>query len=159
MATQTMSAISEEAMRRRARILGYIQQDPPVSLAGIAEREGMTNRSVRHIIKELDEEHGLGYMEQRVRKPADAMPYGLTSVTLRLRQKLGDQLYLLRERGNDSEGQGRNNVAQLVGMNTRQQIRAEQRPFNHDWTLSQIERLARELGRDPRELLMSCLTS
>ena len=152
-----MSAISAEAARRRERILGYIRQEPPMPLATILEVEGMTNRSVRTIIKELEVEHGIDYLSQRLRKPREAMPHGLTPATLTLRQRLGDQLYLLRERGQNSEAQGRYTVAPQLGMNNREQIRAEQRPFNHDWKLSQIERLARELGRDPRELIMSCL--
>jgi len=154
----SMSAISEEARRRRERILGYVQQEPPMPMATIMEVEGMTNRSVRSIIKELEVEHGFDYLSQRLRKASDAMPHGLSPATLPLRQRLGDQLYLLRQRGQNSEIQGRNSVAPQLGMNNREQIRAEQRPFNHDWKLSQIERLARELGRDPRELLMSCLT-
>ncbi len=158
MPTQTMSAISQEAANRRQRILGYIQQDPPMPMATIMEVEGMTNRSVRSIIKELEVEHGIDYLSQKLRKARDAMPHGLSPATLPLRQRLGDQLYLLHQRGQNSEAQGRNSVAPQLGMNNREQIRAEQRPFNHDWKLSQIERLARELGRDPRELLMSCLT-
>lgn len=153
-----ISAITEEARRRRERILGHIRQDPPVPLGTIMQMEGLTNRSLRTIIKELEDEHGIDYLSQNLRVARDAMPYGLTPATLTLRQRLGDQLYLLRERGQNSEVQGRNSVAPQLGMNTRQQLKAEQRPFNHDWTLSQIERLAQQLGRDPRELLISCLT-
>lgn len=151
--------IQDGAQRRRERILGYIQQDPPVPISAILEMEGLSNRSARVIIKELQAEHGIDYLSHRLRKAKDAMPFGLSPATLRLRQKLGDNLYLLRERGNNSEVQGRNSVAPQLGMNNREQIRAEQRPFNHDWKLSQIERLARELGRDPRELLLACLTN
>lgn len=158
MPVQSMSAISQEALRRRERILGYVRQDPPMPLASIMEVEGITNRSARNIIKELEQQHGIDYLSQRLRKARDAMPHGLTPATLPLRQRLGDQLYLLRQRGQNSEAQGRNAVGPQLGMNYREQIRAEARPFNHDWKLSQIERLARELGRDPRELLMSCLT-
>jgi hypothetical protein len=151
------SAITQEALRRRERILGYIRQDPPMPMAAILEVEGMTNRSARTIIKELEEEHGIDYLSQRLRNPREALPFGLTPATLTFRQRLGDQLYLLRERGQNSQAQGRYAVAPQIGMNNREQLRAEQRPFNHDWKLSQIERLARELGRDPRELIMSCL--
>jgi hypothetical protein len=83
----------------------------------------------------------------------------MTSATARLRQKLGDNVYLLRERGKDSSHFGRNEVAPRIGLNNRQQKRAEERPFTHDWTISQIERLARELGRDPMEFILSCLTT
>lgn len=155
---QSAQTVSDDARQRRERLLGYITQDPPIPLPSIIEMEGTTNRYTRVLIKELEAEHGIDYLSQKFRKPKDAIPFGLSPATLRLRQYLGDQLFLLRQRGHNSEAQGRNNVAPQLGMNTREQSRAEQRPFNHDWKLSQIERLARELGRDPRELLMSCLT-
>lgn len=155
---QTAAEVAEETKRRRERIMGYISQEPPLPMSTMTQMEGITDRTIRTIIKELEVEHGFEYLSQGFRKTKNTVPYGLTPATLRLRQMLGDQLFLLRNRGHDSTAQGRNNVAPQLGLNIREQIRAEQRPFNHDWKLSQIERLARELGRDPRELLMSCLT-
>jgi hypothetical protein len=121
--------------------------------------EGMHERACRAIVKEVEAESGLNYMNEASKAPRDAMPYGLTTSTARLRQKLGDNLYALRERGNDSSHFGRNQVAPRVGLNNRQQLKAESRPFAHDWKLSEIERLAREHGRDPVEFLLSCLTT
>jgi len=154
----TRQAIQEEAERRRERILGYMRQDPPIPLTEIMHIEGMSSRACRDIILELDNEFQLGYMQRKLRRGRDDLPHGLTQATARLRQRLGDNLYLLTERGDNSEYQGRYAVSPLIGMNNREQLRAEQRPFNHDWTLSQIERLARQLNREPREFLLSCLT-
>jgi len=150
--------IMQAAAERRERIRGYMTQDPPLSVKQIVELEGMTDRSCRILIREIDKEFSIGYMAMKLRPDMSATPFGLTPSTLRLRQKLGDHLYMLVERGTEGNKIGRNSVAPRVGLNGREQLRAEQRPFNHDWRLSQIERLARELNRDPREFLLSCLT-
>lgn len=158
-----MTRVSREhimaaAAERRERIKGYMTQDPPLSFGRIRQMEGMTDRSLRQIVKELEAELGVQYMALHIQdQPGDA-PYGLTTSTSRLRQKLADALYTLLERGSDGDKIGRHTAAPRVGLNNREQIRAESRPFNHDWKLSQIERLARELNRDPREFLLSCLT-
>ena len=155
----TQEEIQAEAQARRGRILAFMTQDPPVPLVIICQIEGMAERACRAVVKEIEDEHGLDYMNVSSKAPKDTMPYGLTSATSRLRQKLGDNLYALRERGNDSSHFGRNQVAPRVGLNNRQQLKAESRPFAHDWKLSEIERLAREHGRDPMEFLLSCLTT
>jgi hypothetical protein len=138
-----------------------ITREPaPVPFKTILALEGMHDRSCRGIIWELEAELGIKYFGTPAAKGTkDAMPYGLTMATAGLRGKLADNLYQLRMRGKNHGQSGRNEVAPRVGLNSRQQLRAEERPFAHDWTLSQIERLARELGRDPRELLLSCLTT
>ena len=150
--------IMAAASERRERIAGYITQDPPVPLRTIMQLEGITYYSARMLINEIAKEKGINYMGLKLRPDRTEMPHGLTPATLRLRQKLGDALYLLKERGVDSNKIPRNSIAPRVGLNMREQLKAEQRPFNHDWSLSQIERLARELNRDPREFLLSCLT-
>jgi hypothetical protein len=155
----TREEIQEEARRRKERILAYMTQDPPVPLAQIRLMEGMHDRACRQVVKEIEAEHGLSYMNEGSKAPKDAMPFGLSSSTNRLRGRLADHLYQLRNRGNNHDQFGRNQVAPKVGLNNRQQLKAEQTPFAHDWTLSQIERLARELGEDPREFLLKCLTT
>jgi hypothetical protein len=155
----TKEEIQSEAQARRDRILAFMQQDPPVPLTIICQIEGMAERACRAIVKDLEAEHGIEYMNISSKASKDAMPYGLTASTARLRQKLGDNLYALRERGNDSSHFGRNQVAPQVGLNNRAQLKAESRPFAYDWKLSEIERLARCHGRDPMEFLLSCLTT
>lgn len=151
--------IIQAARERRDRIFGYMTQNPPMTVRTIREIEGINDRTARNIIKEIEAERGVTYEGLGTRDPRDTMPYGLTPSTLRLRQRLGDLVYLLTERGRESDKLGRHRVGPRIGLNNREQIRAEQRPFNHDWKLSQIERLARELNRDPVEMLLSCLTS
>lgn len=151
--------IMDAAKERRERIYEYMIQDPPMTVRRIREVEGINDRTARNIIHEIEAEKGIEYKGIGTRDPRDTMPFGLTPSTLRLRQKLGDLVYLLTERGRESDRLGRHRVGPKIGLNSREQIRAEQRPFNHDWTLSQIERLARELNRDPVEMMLSCLTS
>ncbi len=159
MAVLSLKEIAEQAAERKERLFGYMTHQPPYSMTRIAAMEGMNIRSVRMILKELERERGVEYFTMMVRTPKDQIPFGLTNATLSMRQKLGDHLFMLRERGVNSEPLGRNAVSPVIGVNVREQIKAEQRPFNHDWKLSQIERLARQLGRDPREFMLSCLTT
>lgn len=63
-------------------------------------------------------------------------PYGLTEETMALRAKLGSIVAEMSEKGLSRE-----QIGELTGLNKRESYRAERRPFNHDWTLSQIERI------------------
>lgn len=157
----TKDQILEEAQARKERIKGYMTREPaPVPYKTILALEGMHDRSCRGIIWEIEAELGIKYLGTPASKAAkDEVPFGLTAATAQLRGKLADNLYQLRMRGKNHSQSGRNEIAPRIGLNARQQVRAEERPFAHDWTLSQIERLARELGRDPREFLLSCLTT
>lgn len=150
----TKGDMMREAVTRRERISAMLDESPPPSLKRIAEREGMKDKAVRDIIEGMGAK-GQHYMALGIRSPVGEIPYGLTPSTANLRRKLGDLVFLIRERG---DHKGPNSLAPRLGLNFQQQRRAETAPFNHDWKLSEIERLSQELGRDPREVLMSCLT-
>ena len=68
-------------------------------------------------------------------KPRQAAPYGLTEQTTVIRARLGGIIASMSEKG-----MSRERIGELTGLNKRESHRAERRPFNHDWTLSQIER-------------------
>lgn len=156
----TRDNILDEAAARKERIRVMMTQDPPVPYQQIRLAEGMHDRACRGLIKEIEAELGIRYLGTPLSKgDTKDLPFGLTSATSRLRGRLADYLYQLRERGNNHDKFARNQVAPKIGLNARQQLRAEQAPFSHDWTLSQIERLAVELGEDPREFLLRCLTT
>jgi len=124
-----------QAAERKARVWEYMNHTPPLPIREIAAREGATVRYVRHLVKKLEQENGVYYSGWGLSyKPP------LSEESYHLRSRLADQLYNLLER----EG-GRADVARLVGLNTREQLRAINRPFAHDWTLSQIERLGQAL--------------
>jgi hypothetical protein len=150
---------SEYARTRKARILQYITQDPPVSLYNVMSMEGMSERPLRVVLKELEQEHGVKYLGTAAARDDGGMPYGLTDASNRLRSNLANALYRVTNPHNEFGFKGRNQVAAEVGLNPREQIRAEQTPFRHNWTLSQIERLARVLGEEPREFLLKCSTT
>lgn len=63
-------------------------------------------------------------------------PYGLTDKTDALRVKLGGIIASMTEKG-----LSRKRIGELTGLNKRQSYAAERRPFNYDYTLSQIERV------------------
>lgn len=150
---------TEIALKRKQRILEYITQNPPVPISIISEMEGIHDRPLRQIVKELEEEHGIKYICTEGARRGSDLPYGITEATNRLRANFGNELYKVTNPNNDFGYRNRHDAAPAVGMNNREQIRAETKPFCHDWKLSQIERLARRLGEDPREFLLRCLTT
>ena len=147
------------ARLRKARVLDYITQDPPVPLPHIMQMEGMSERPLRAMIRELETEHGVKYTTTAGAKKGDLPAFGLSEATSRLRSRLARELYRLTAPENEFNLDGRMQVAPMTGLNPREQIRAEEAPWGHDWTLSQIERLARSLGEDPREFMLKCLTT
>lgn len=145
--------ILNEAKKRRDRIYAYITQDPPVPFNTILMMEGMHDRACRSIINEFEREHGFEYFGVASRNTTtDGLPYGLTQASARMRHGLGNALFFYVQNVGS-----RDLVAPKIGMNKRQQIRAETKPFSHDWTVSQIERLARELGKQPMEFIIECM--
>lgn len=83
-------------------------------------------------------------------KPRLSIPYGLTGATIAIRARLGGIIAKMTE-----DGLSRAEIGELTGLNARESHRAEQRPFNHDWTLSQIERTLEyaDAGRTRLEIL------
>lgn len=78
-------------------------------------------------------------------------PYGLTDETYALRAKLGLIIAEMSEKGLSRE-----EIGELTGLNKRESYRAEQRPYSHDWTLSQMERTlayGSKTGRSRIEIL------
>lgn len=70
-------------------------------------------------------------------KPLKRMqvPYGLTTRTVPIRAKLASILIEMSEKGLTRE-----QIGEITGLNKRQSYQAERRPYNFDWSLSQIER-------------------
>lgn len=132
----TFDEYQDYAAERKSRVWEYMKQTPPLAIREIAAREGFTERYVRHQIKKLEQESGVIFGGWGLKYKA-----ALSASSYRVRAQLAEQLYVLRERiGHPAK------VATLVGLNPREQLRATNRPFAHDWTLSQIERLAQVLG-------------
>jgi len=124
-------------------IIAYINEG--LTPKSIAERAGMNELAARRLINELVKVHGLSY----VPSITDDTPFGMDQETIHLRIKLGNLIYDLRQ-ANDGD---RVKVARLTGLNRTEQIRAEQRPYNHNYTIAQIQRIAKVTDTPISELL------
>lgn len=156
--TLTLELRKEIARKRKERITKYITQDPPVPFYNIMKLEGMSERPLRLIIKDIEKENGISYLGTAAARDDGAPAPGLSDSTARFRSRLAVNLFRLRTDPKFGIA-GREDLAPRVGINPREQIRAEQAPYRHDWSLGQIERLARELGEEPRDFILKCLTT
>lgn len=139
----TLEERRQIAAQRKQRVRGYLTQSRPPSFKEIQAREGVSPQTLRPLINQLEEELGLSYFgTDSARGPGS---FGLTDASRALRARLADALHSL--------GSDRAEVAALTGLNRHEQIRAINRPFRHDWTVSQIERLATATGRSMLEML------
>lgn len=100
----------------------------------IADRLGLATVSVRTLCKKIDP----SYCGSRT----DEVPFGLSDHSMRLRSHLGRVLYDLTESRNLSNTE----ASSLTGLNRNELIFAVQRPWSHDWKISQIERLCNAAG-------------
>jgi hypothetical protein len=107
----------------------------------IANRLGLTEDGTFTLIRAIDPNYN-GTV-------SDTTPYGLTFQTYRLRQRFSRYLQELTE---ELKGD-RLEVGRVVGLNRRQQLNALRRPHTHDWTLSQIERLADAISYTFEEIM------
>lgn len=68
-------------------------------------------------------------------------PYGLTDKTNALRGRLAGILVEMSE-----SGLTRSQIGEITGLNKHESCRAEKRPYDFDWSLSQIERTLKWKG-------------
>lgn len=115
----------------------------------IAQLTGNAHDYCRRICVRLAQSEGITYTPDNIMNRAEIAPVGITEASRRFRSRLSDKLHLL---GTDYRA-----VASLIGMTRRCQKYARQRPFNHDWTLSQIERLAAALDMDFAQLMREAM--
>jgi len=135
---------------RDNRLAEFMRQQRPI--AAIAELEGLEADYCRKRCRVVAAERGIVYKPPRPR-PEDKAEnmYGLSDESKAFRVGLGEILYKHRE-----SGQHQLDVARDIGLIQAAQVRATQRPFNHNWTISQIERLAVAVGRPFKEVLLEC---
>src|ERR1041384_6639929 len=105
----------------------------------------MNELAARRLVNDLVIKHDLSY----VPSVADDTPYGMDNESIRLRSHLGGLLYDLRT----ALGGDRTAVARVTGLNRTEQIRAEQRPYNHGWSIQQMQRLAKACDMTFMELI------
>jgi len=132
---------AELLAERRERFIEYIKAD--LNPVDIAAREGMDADDVRKKRIKVAREEDLSLGSGAVK---DAAQYGLGKLTHAYRSRLADHLHRLRLKHHPIE------VAQLTGISRKSQNRAVNNPFNHDWTLAQMERMAIARGITFEEL-------
>lgn len=136
-------------LEREDRLAQFIEERRPV--CAVALLEGINHDYAYKLLMKISKERGLDYRPRRVVPTGLETIPGLTDATQQLRAKLGDMLYTLKEQ--------KVAIARTVGVPSKSQPIARDRPFNYDWSLSQIERLAEACGTDFRTLLLQVLTS
>lgn len=114
----------------------------------IAKLEGLDQDYCRKICAKLSKDNQIVHVQRQTTSRVEA-PVGLTDASRRMRSRLADHLHEL----SDLLDNDLRRVSGVVGLNLRDQKYAKERPFNHDWTLSQIERLAKGLDVNFSELL------
>ncbi len=96
---------------------------------GIAQILGMNEHVVRRKLQELKIEPGF------MHKKRDGLPYGMTSNSYKLRAQLGQIVAGLMDKYEQPA------VSSLTGLNRQEITHAMKHPFDHDWKLSQMERV------------------
>jgi hypothetical protein len=98
--------------------------------------------------------------EINYRPEADRAAPMLGEGTRAFRAVLAGKLYALRDQVKDRLGLEGTDVVRAgkyaTGLTRAQQKRAIERPYTHDWKLSELQRLAEATGQDVRELLAEC---
>jgi hypothetical protein len=126
---------------RDARMIQMMEIGRPVR--AIAQLVGLDHEYCRKICTRLMREHDLKYVPDNTMVREETAPLGISEDSRSFRRYLSTKLNeLALQEPNTS------NVAAITGVLQRDQKYAKQRPFHHDWTLSQMERLAAALGLD-----------
>lgn len=112
-----------------------------VSPIGIQDRLGIGRAQLFRILRERNLT-GYDYVE-------DTTAYGIDNESHALRVRLGYMLYNLLERLD----RDRAALARITGLNRQEQINAEGRPWQHNWTLAQIQRLCKESNINFQDLI------
>lgn len=132
---------------REARLLDYIKQN--MTAEEIGEREGWETYYALNKRNALARKHGLPVPSKPQQNKRT--PYGLTTDTVQLRLELGNRL------ANWQQDTKRHHleVARDVGIGMRDQTLATVQSHNSfNWKLSNIERLAKQLGMSSTKLLL-----
>lgn len=134
-------------LERDQRLRQFISENRPV--AAIAKLEGIEFSYAKILIRELVSKEGLAYKPERIACRGTAQIHGLTDASRRFRAKLGDYLHSL--------GGDHREVALKTGVMFRSQRYAKDRPFNYDWSLSSMERLADAADVPFRSMMLEAL--
>jgi hypothetical protein len=116
----------------------------------IARIVGMDTTAVGRHCRRLIKQHNIDYHPPK--RSVDEPVPGLTEASARLRNKLGTRVCHMR----DVNGLSSREIAKRTGVPARAQGRATN-GSRHDWTISQMERLAEAGNETFKEMLVSSL--
>ena len=132
---------------REERLRQFIIEQRPIS--AIAKLESLDLPYARVLVRRMVKDEGLEYNPPKITRQGKEPIVGLTEDTRKVRAKLGDYLAAL--------GRDHRSIALNIGILFRSQQYARDRPFNYDWTLSNIERLARASDIPFKRLMLEAL--
>jgi hypothetical protein len=142
----------EQLLRERdERIVEFMREGRPIR--AIKELEGLDHDNCRKICLSLSRQYGVEYDADDRKEPGQILPEGITEQSQGFRSRLADMLYQL---GHDRR-MHKIEIAQATGITQRSQKYATERPFTHNWSLSQIERLAAVRGTGFRDLMLRAI--
>jgi len=128
--------------RRKARIAGHLRAGKTVG--EICDLEGLDPANEpKRMRKEVAEPEGLAITPGHNTQP----PVGLLEIPRHMRYNLAKLLRDLRDEHHYVD------VAHMIGLTNIEQARADKAPYTHNWTLSQIQRLAAASGKTFEEVL------
>lgn len=133
---------------RDKRMVGYIKSR--LSAAEIAKREGIQPDYAMKQRKRVAVENGLTIQGPK----SGDMPYGLDNESRRLRGRLGDKLWYLQSKLKMEQLE----IAQRVGIPRKLQKKAMEKPNAYNWTLAEMQQLAKALGVSFEALMVDLTT-
>ena len=135
---------------REARVVELLEKGVPMT--NIAIIEGVEVNCMWRECRKIIKKHGIVY-EPKTGAKTEAPP-GMTGDSAQMRSSLGTLIYKMSAIMIMSEIE----IAKATGLPARCQGRAKNGSF-HDWTISQMERLAASTGQGFKELLIRSLLS
>lgn len=141
----SISSRDDALTRRKARIVDYIKQGkPPLE---ICDLEGLDPANEpRRMRKEIADPMGLTINTAATAPPPAAL-MEVGTKDLPIKANLKTKLAGLRNNHHYVD------VGHMVGLTNKEQIRAMTSPYTHDWTISQIQRLAVACGMTFEQML------
>jgi hypothetical protein len=139
---------TKEYEAREKRIIQYIKDG--LTAEDIGQREGLRPDYALKERKAIAIKHGLTI--KRGRK--QVMPFGLDEETRIFRTRLGDRVFrLLTVRKMDPI-----EITKLVGIPRKLQKKTYEKPINYDWSVSEMQRLAKVLGVPFHQMMKEILS-
>lgn len=134
---------------REDRLRQFIKENRPVS--AIAKLESLDFSYAKLLVRRLVKAENLCYDPPKITNSGLQPIIGLTDESYNFRSRLGNNLFAL--------GEDHRQVTLDTGILFRSIKSARDKPFNYDWTLSQIERVGRANNKNFKQIMLEALLS